>query len=183
MVLLESVNVPLGTPAPEFQLPGIDNETHTLDEYNRTHALVIVFMCNHCPYVQGVIGRLIALQDEFKDKNVQFIGINANESDNYPEDSFEKMSEYAKKWGMNFPYLRDETQEVAKKYNAQCTPDIFVYDNNHKLIYHGRVDDNWQEPDKVEVHDLRDALTAFVEGKEISPVQYPSIGCSIKWKS
>lgn len=182
MVLLESANVPIGTPAPEFQLHGIDGQTHTLDEYNKTHALVIVFMCNHCPYVQGVIGRLIDLQNEFKEKNIQFVGINSNESENYPEDSFENMPEYAAKWGINFPYLRDETQKVAKLYNAQCTPDVFVYDNNHKLVYHGRVDDNWQEPDKVQTHDLRDVLNALVEEREINTMQHPAMGCSIKWR-
>ena len=116
------------------------------------------------------------------DKNVQFIGINANESDNYTEDSFEKMSEYAEKWDLNFPYLRDESQEVAKKFKAQCTPDIFVYDKERKLKYHGRIDDNWQDEEKVTTHELDDAIQALLKGKDPKEEQHPTIGCSIKWK-
>jgi peroxiredoxin len=183
MVLLESLPLSLGESAHEFILPGIDGKDHSLNEYKGAKALVIIFMCNHCPYVQGVIARLIELYDEFKDKGIQFVGINANESDNYPEDSFEKMPEYAKKWGMNFDYLRDESQEVAKKYKAQCTPDIFVYDEHQKLAYHGRIDDNWQESDKVTSNDLQDALNALIKGKQVSDEQHPSMGCSIKWRS
>ena len=183
MVLLESLHVPLGSEAHDFLLPCIDGQTYSLDDFKGNKAIVIIFMCNHCPYVQGVIKRLISLQEEFKDQGVVFVGINANDSENYPEDSFEKMKEYAKKWGLNFVYLRDKSQEVAKKYNAQCTPDIFVYDSDFKLAYHGRVDDNWQHEDKVTSHELKDALTAIINGEKPSEKQNPSMGCSIKWKN
>lgn len=181
MVLLESSNIAMGTIAHPFDLPGIDGKNHTLDDYKDAKFLGIVVMCNHCPYVQGIIYRLIEIQKDYQDKGVQFVGINANESDNYPEDSFEKMPEYAEKWGLNFPYLRDKDQKVAKAYDAQCTPDIFVYDSGRKLVYHGRVDDNWQEPEHVTKHELRDALDLLLDDKEV-PEQNPSIGCSVKWK-
>jgi len=182
MVLLESINLPMGSKAHNFKLPGIDEAEHSLDDYSDAKVLVLVFMCNHCPYVQGVIDRLIKLQEDFKDKGVQFVGINANESDNYPEDSFEKMPEYAKEWGLNFPYLRDESQEVAKVYQAQCTPDIFVFDNERKLAYHGRIDDNWQHEDQVTKEELKEALSALINGEKVAEKQNPSMGCSIKWK-
>ena len=180
MVLLESLNLPLGSDAHDFDLPGIDGKNHSLDSYKGAEALVIIFMCNHCPYVQAVIQRLITLQKEFPD--VKFVGINANDSDGYPEDSFEKMKEYAENWSMNFDYLRDETQEVAKRYKAQCTPDIYVFDENQKLAYHGRIDDNWQHEDQATTEELYDALMALRDGKKPSEQQYPSMGCSIKWK-
>lgn len=181
MVLLESLNLDLGSPAPDFELPGIDGEIHNHNDFNQYKILCIVFMCNHCPYVQAVIDRLIKLQEEFKEE-VRFIGINSNDAENYPEDSFEKMPEYAKKWGLNFPYLRDESQEIAKEYKAQCTPDIFVYDEKRKLAYHGRVDDNWKDPEKVNKHELKNALKNLVSGKPAKDEQKPSMGCSIKWK-
>lgn len=183
MVLLESLQVPLWSVAHDFNLPGIDGKEYSLENFKGNKALVIVFMCNHCPYVQGVIQRLISLQKKFKDKGVVFVGINANESDNYPEDSFEKMSEYAQKWGLNFTYLHDESQVVAKKFKAQCTPDIFVYDKELKLAYHGRIDDNWQHEEEVTTHELKDALTALIKDEKPIEKQNPSIGCSIKWKN
>lgn len=183
MVLLESLQVPLGSPAHSFSLPGIDGKDYSLNDLKGEKALAIVFMCNHCPYVQAVIQRLISLQKKFVDKGVVFVGVNANESDNYPEDSFEKMSEYAGKWGLNFVYLRDESRKVAKKYKAQCTPDIFVYDKDLKLAYHGRIDDNWQHEDEVKIHELNDALEALVNDKKPDEKQNPSMGCSIKWKN
>ncbi len=182
MVLLESKNLPLGTKANDFELRGIDESKHGLNDYSDAKVLVIIFMCNHCPYVQAVIGRLIELQEEFKNKGVQFVGINSNDSENYPEDDYEKMSEYAKKWGLNFPYLRDESQKVAREYKAQCTPDIFVFDEDRKLAYHGRIDDNWQHEDEVTKRELKQALKALINDEKVSERQNPSMGCSIKWK-
>lgn len=144
--------------------------------------LVIAFICNHCPYAKAAIPRLIKLQEEYLDKGVMFVGINANDPKEYPEDDMEHMTKYAQEWGMNFPYLVDETQEVAKTFGAVCTPDIFVYDRDRKLAYHGRIDDNWKEEDQVTTHDLRDALEALVVGGEVAAEQHPSMGCSIKWK-
>jgi len=182
MVLLESLNIPMKSQAHDFNLPGIDDADHSLESYNDAKVLVLIFMCNHCPYVQGVIQRLINLQEDFKDKKVQFVGINSNESDNYPEDSFEKMSDYAKEWGLNFPYLHDESQKVAKIYKAQCTPDIFVYDSERKLAYHGRIDDNWQHEDQVTSQELKAALDALVNDEKVAEKQNPSMGCGVKWK-
>ncbi len=182
MVLLKSINVPSGTKAIGFRLKGVDGEMHSLADYDDKEVLVIVIMCNHCPYVQAVDDRLVQLQEKFAKRGVRFIGINPNDDVNYPEDNFENMVKRAKEKGYNFPYLRDEDQSIAKKYQAQCTPDIYVYDKVRALCYHGRVDDNWQEPDKVTSHDLNDAIEALLAGKKPSPNQYPSMGCSIKWK-
>jgi peroxiredoxin len=182
MVLLESQNLPLGSDAIDFDLPGIDGENHTLAQLKGSKATVIIFMCNHCPYVQAQWPRMVELQMQFLNKGVNFIGINANDSSDYPEDGFDKMPEYAKEYGMNFPYLRDEDQVVAKRYGALCTPDIFVYDKALKLAYHGRIDDNWQEPSKVTSHDLMEALNALVRDQKPDSYQHPTMGCSIKWK-
>lgn len=182
MVLTYSKSIPFSQKAPDFSLPGIDGKTYSLADFKNKKALVIIFMCNHCPYVQAVWGRLVALQNEFSGRGVQFVGINVNDPTQYPEDSFEKMKEYAEKRNQNFPYLQDASQKTAKDYNAVCTPDIFVYDENRKLVYHGRVDDNWQEPEKIAKRELAEALEALLKGKKPSQEQNPSMGCSIKWK-
>ncbi len=183
MVLLESQKIELGTKAKDFKLPGIDGKIYTLDSFKDKKVLVIMFICVHCPYVKAVEDRLIKLCEEFKDRGVQFVGICSNDAENYPEDSFENMKKHAQEKGYNFPYLRDESQEVAKSYGAVCTPDIYVYDENRELVYHGRIDDNWQDESKVTRRDLRDAIVALLEGRKPSKEQYPSMGCSIKWKS
>ena len=182
MALLKSINVRLGTKAIDFCLKGIDGETHSLAEYDDKDVLVIVIMCNHCPYVQAVDDRLVQLQEKFVERNVQLVGINPNDGVKYPEDNFEGMVKRAKEKGYNFPYLRDEDQSVVKKYQAQCTPDIYVYNKARELCYHGQIDDNWQHPEKVTSHDLSDAIEALLGGGKPSPNQYPSMGCSIKWK-
>lgn len=182
MVLLKSIKIPMGTKPVDFNLKGIDGEMHSLADYDDKEILVIVIMCNHCPYVQAVDDRLVQLQEKFAKQNVQFIGINPNDDATYPEDNFENMIKRAGEKGYNFPYLKDEDQSIARQYQAQCTPDIFVYDKNRELCYHGRIDDNWQEPDKVTSNDLNDAIEALLDGKKPSPEQYPTMGCSIKWK-
>ncbi len=182
MVLLKSTNVPLGTKAVDFSLKGIDGNMHSLSEYDDKDILVVIFMCNHCPYVKAVDGRIVQLQDRFEKQSVQFIGINPNDDNTYPDDNFENMVKRAREKGYNFPYLKDDDQSIAKKYQAQCTPDIYVYDKKRVLRYHGRIDDNWQEPEKVTTHDLEDAIQALLEGGIPSLDQHPSMGCSIKWK-
>ena len=182
MVLLESQNVTLGAPANAFTLSGVDNQMHSLDDYGKSKLLVIIFMCNHCPYVQAVWGRLVNLQKKYLGE-AQFIGINSNHNPDYPEDSVEKMKEYYAKYEMNFPYLQDTDQIVARAYGAVCTPDIFVYDSNRKLVYHGRIDDNWEDEKAVTKHDLDEALQALISGQIPSSEQFPSMGCSIKWQS
>ncbi len=179
MILTESVQGPSGTSAPDFQLPGADGQTYALADFKTAKVLVVIFMCNHCPYVIAVKDRLNELAGAYKDKGVQFVGINSNDSEGYPEDSFAKMSEM----GMEFPYLHDEDQTVATKYHAVCTPDIFVYDSARQLAYHGRLDDNWQEPEKVKQQELKAALEKILAGEKIPRgEQQPSMGCSIKWK-
>lgn len=182
MALTYSEMIPLGKSAPAFELQGIDEKTYSLDSFKGKKALVIMFICKHCPYVVAVQDRLAALAREFTPAGVQFVGINSNDVENYPEDSPENMKKQAKEVGFVFPYLFDETQEVAKAYGAVCTPDIFVFDHAFKLRYRGRIDDSWKDPKKVARQDLRDALEAVVSQKPVSEDQIPSMGCSIKWR-
>ena len=183
MALLHSSMVPLGTTVIDFKLPGIDGKEYSLKSFAAYKVLVIIFMCNHCPYVKAVIQRLIDLQQEVLAQGVRLIGINCNDAINYPDDSFESMHSVSKGWGMNFPYLFDESQEVAKTYDAVCTPDIYVYGKERKLLYRGRIDDNWEKPDKVAHRDLEQAIEYTLEEKEVPGEQIPSMGCSIKWKT
>ena len=169
----------MGTPAFNFRLMGVDDKMHALSDYDDKYVLVVMFICNHCPYVKAVFKRLFALVDHFAGENVQFLGINSNIHPNYPDDSFKNMKLVE---GLNFPYLVDESQEVAKAYGAQCTPDIFVYDKDRKLVYHGRIDDNWQNPEMVTKEELKDAVDAALKG-EVLEIQKPSMGCSIKWRN
>lgn len=172
----------IGQPAPDFtNLPGVDGDDYSLGDFDG-EVLVVTFGCNHCPYVQATVDRLIELQDEFGGKGVDFTMINANDAVNYPEDSFEKMQEYAEEWGLNFPYLRDDSQQVAKAYGANKTPENFVFDAERKLQYRGRIDDNWQEPDQVQRRDLRNALEALLSGETPEVQEADAIGCTIKWK-
>lgn len=182
MVLLESLQIPLGSSPHDFSLSGVDGKKYGLASAKESDILVIVFMCNHCPYIQACIERLVRLSNDFQNRGVYFIGINSNDGEQYPEDNFEAMKEFAAEHDIQFPYLHDESQEVARAYNAQCTPDIFVYDKDRKLAYHGRIDDNWKDSDKVTSQDLRNALEALLNGKPVSEDQHPSMGCSIKWR-
>ena len=174
--------VPLGTPCPDFDLPGIDGINHSLISFEDSEILVVIVMCNHCPYVQPQWERFVSLQKDYEKSGVQVVGINSNDAENYPEDSFEKMKEYAEEFDTNFPYLYDETQTVARALNAQCTPDLFVYDTDRTLVYRGRMDDSWDGAEDVTSTDLRDALDALIEGEDVLDEQEPSEGCSIKWK-
>ena len=183
MALLESTIPRLGTPAHDFSLEGIDSKTHSLKSYSEKEIIVIIFMCNHCPYVKAVLKRIIDLQNEFIDRGVQFIGINPNDATRYPDDSLENMKIIAKENDFSFPYLIDPSQEVAKLYDAVCTPDLYVYDKNRKLVYRGRIDNNWEDSEKVTQQDLKLALENILSGEVITSEQIPSMGCSIKWKT
>ncbi len=182
MSLLNSKMVPLGTKAIDFNLIGADGEKYALDSFNDKKTLVIIFMCNHCPYVIAVLERIIAIQNDYTGKGVQIVGINPNDTIKYPDDSLENMTKLVKEKNIPFPYLLDETQEVARKYDAVCTPDIYVYGAERTLLYRGRIDDNWQDEPKVSQKDLRLALDAILAGQAVSEKQTPSMGCSIKWK-
>ena len=179
---IQNLKLKIGDKAADFKLPGVDGKTYTLNDFRGKRFLVIVFMCNHCPYVQGSIERIKSIQSDYGIKGVQVIGINANDEVNYPEDNFDKMVEYAKNKKYNFVYLRDEDQSVANAYGAQCTPECFVLDEHRKLKYHGRVDDSPKDETKATVSDLRNTVDALVHNKKIPIELTPAIGCSIKWR-
>ena len=182
MGLLYSVMVPLGSPAKDFNLLGTDGNQYSLNDFAEKTVLVLVFMCNHCPYVKAVLERLIGLQNRNDSCGVQFIGINPNDAVRYPDDSLENMKKIVAEKRIPFPYLFDERQETAKAYDAVCTPDIFVYGQERTLLYRGRIDDNWKEPDKVTRRDLQIAIDHILSSKKTPSKQFPSMGCSIKWK-
>ncbi len=166
--------------APAFDLPGIDGKRYTLASFD-TPVVVVMFTCNHCPYVVAYEDRLIALQRDFQNRGVGFVAINANETKNYPEDNFPNMVRRAQEKGYNFPYLRDETQAVAEAYGAHYTPEIFLLDAKRRLRYTGRIDDNWQDGKKVKSRDLHDAIEAVLSGKTPGVAETHATGCTIKW--
>ena len=180
MALTESTMVKLGSVAPYFNLPDTLGKNVSIEDFD-SELLIIVFTCNHCPYAKAVEERLIKLGKEYKN-DVDFVLISSNDSENYPEDSPKKMAERHTEKGYPFPYLFDETQEVAKAYSAVCTPDIFLYNSDRNLEYRGRIDDNWQNPEQVEREELKMAIEAVLNGKTIDFEQKPSMGCNIKWK-
>jgi peroxiredoxin len=180
MALMESGMVPLGAPCPPFRLPGVDGRDWGLEDF-RSELLLVVVMCNHCPYVQAVDDRINALAKAFAGR-CDVVAINPNDAVAYPDDRFEAMQARAASKGFVFPYLRDEEQAVAEALGAVCTPDFFLYDRARRLRYRGRLDDAWKDPEAVRRHDLREAIEALLEGRGVDPAQRPSMGCSIKWK-
>jgi peroxiredoxin len=172
----------LGDTAPDFSLKGVDGKTYSLASFKDAKALVVVFSCNHCPYVMAYEDRMIALQKDYAAKGARFVAINANDAENYPDDSFENMVARAKEKGFNFPYLRDDSQKAAKAYGATHTPHLFAFDAARKLAYTGKIDDNWQDAAAVKSTFLRDALDDLVAGKKPRLAETHAIGCTIKWK-
>jgi peroxiredoxin len=175
---------PLGFTAPDFTLPDVTTgKTRTLAELRSEKATVVMFICNHCPYVKHVNHQLVDLANDYIPKGVSFIAISSNDALNYPEDSPEKMKEYATRLGYPFPYLYDESQDIARAYDAACTPDFYVFDPALKCVYRGQLDDSRPGNNKpVTGKDIRDALDALLSGNAVSPEQRPSVGCNIKWK-
>jgi peroxiredoxin len=176
--------LPLGTPAPDFQLPDTDGKITSLTSYKDKAALVVIFMCNHCPYVVHIRSGLAQLAQDYQPRGVAIVGINANDAQKYPADSPAKMKEEVENAGYTFPYLFDETQAVAKAYRAACTPDIFLFDRGRRLVYRGQFDAS--RPGNgfpMTGKDLRAALDAVLAGKPTSTLQVASIGCNIKWKA
>jgi len=171
----------IGEKAPDFSLPGVDGKTYSFASLQDKPVLVVMFTCNHCPYVRAYEDRLIAIQGDYSNRGVSLIAINANETKNYPEDSFPSMVKRAKEKGYNFPYLRDEDQAVAAAYGATYTPEVFVLDRERRLRYTGRIDDNWQQPQKATSHDLRNAIDALLRNQSLSQTETHAIGCTIKW--
>ena len=171
-----------GDTAPGFELKATDEKKYSLKDVKGDKATLIVFMCNHCPYVKPKLKELNRIAEDYKDKGVTVIGINPNESDNYPEDSFENMQEIVKEGKVKFLYLHDETQEIAKAYGAVCTPDPYLFDKDLKLIFHSRID-NTHGPIPAFKHEMHDAINEFLQTGKITHEEKPSMGCSIKWKS
>ena len=182
MVLTPSTMLPLGSEAPDFALPDPSGQVHALAGRD-AKAYLVAFMCNHCPYVKHIRDELAALGRDYQPKGVAMFGISSNDAEKYESDSPPKMAEEAERYGYTFPYLFDETQEVAKAYQAACTPDFYVFDADRKLVYRGQLDDS--RPNNgipVTGKDLRAALDAVLAGRTPDPGQVPSIGCNIKWK-
>ena len=183
MVKTASTMLPLGAKAPDFSLPNVDGRTVTLGDFQECPVLLVIFMSNHCPFVKHIAEELSRLGKEYQGRNVAVVGINSNDVANYPDDSPEMMCLEVQNRGYAFPYLFDESQEVAKAYRAACTPDFFVFDKNRLLVYRGQLDSSRPGNDiPVIGKDLRAALEAVLEGKPVRAEQKPSIGCNIKWK-
>jgi peroxiredoxin len=183
MVLTPSTMLPLGTKAPAFSLPNVDGRSVSLADFRGSPALLFIFMCNHCPYVKHVAEGLAKLARDYQAKKVAVVGISSNYVGTHPADSPEQMVREVEERGYTFPYLYDETQEVAKAYRAACTPDFYLFDKDQKLVYRGQMDDSRPGNEKpVTGADLRAALDAVLAGREVSGNQKSSIGCNIKWK-
>ena len=168
--------------APSFRLPGVDGKDYSLGDFTDKKVVVVMFSCNHCPTVKAYEDRFIEFQKDYEEKGVVLIAINPNDDKKYPEDSFENMKVRAREKGFNFPYLRDESQSVAKAYGAERTPGVYVFDEKRLLRYHGRIDDNVYEPAQVRQRYLRDAVDAVLEGRKVSIEETEPVGCTIKWK-
>ena len=174
--------LPLGTPAPPFSLPDTDGSMHSLDDAAGSHACLVMFLCNHCPFVKHVADELARLGKDYEARNVAVFAINSNDFQNYPADGPDKMKEESARRGYTFPYLLDADQSVAKAYQAACTPDFYVFDADRKLVYRGQLDGS--RPGNavaIDGADLRAALDAVLSGEPVTDKQVPSIGCNIKW--
>lgn len=185
MAYTESNMLPLGTRAPDFTLPDtVSGKMVSLGDVASPRATVVMFLCNHCPYVVYVNPEIVRVVSDYQARGVAFVGISSNDAESYPEDGPDKMTAHAKAVGYTFPYLYDATQEVARAYDAACTPDFYVFDGNLQLVYRGQLDDSRPRRNPVESTgaDLRAALDAVLEGRAVNPVQRPSGGCNIKWK-
>ena len=185
MAAIPSNMMKLKTKAPDFKLPDtVSGKEISLNEARGTLGTLILFICNHCPFVKHINNELAQLAKDYANKGINLVAISSNDVDNYPDDSPELMKQNAKEQGFIFPYLYDETQEVAKVYDAACTPDFFLFDKNLELVYRGQLDDSRSGNDiPVTGKDIRQAFDALVEGNKVSEIQKPSIGCNIKWKN
>jgi peroxiredoxin len=175
------MSLTLTTEAPPFDLPGVDGQNHSLDDYADAPILAVVWSCNHCPYVIAWEGRMKALQAEYGDRGFQLVAINSNDAESHPADSFDAMKERAREQEFNFDYLRDEDQSAAQAYGPERTPEVFLFDRNRRLVYHGAIDDN-REEDAVGERYVRDAIEALLADQDPPVSETPPVGCSVKWK-
>jgi peroxiredoxin len=175
------MSVGLGTEAPQFDLPGVDGQNHSLDSYADGDVLVLVQSCNHCPYVQAWDQRLNTVARDYADRGVRVVAINSNDAASHPEDSFDEMQKRAAAQGFVFDYLYDEPQAVATELASERTPEVFLFNQDRQLVYHGAIDDSRDE-DRVSQHYLRDALDAVLSGREPAVSETPAVGCTVKWK-
>jgi peroxiredoxin len=183
MVRTASTMLPLGTKAPDFSLPNVDGRTVSLVDFRDSSALLVIFLCNHCPYVKHVAPELARLAREYQARGVAVVGISSNDADAYPDDAPQRMVEEARQRGYPFAYLYDATQAVAHAYHAACTPDFYVFDSQRRLVYRGQLDSSRPKSDvPVTGSDLRAALDAALAGQPVPEPQRPSLGCNIKWK-
>lgn len=171
----------LGAQCPEFSLPATDGKTYSLSDFKHGNPFVILFICNHCPYVKAIEDRLIQLGNDLKKLNVPMVAICSNDPVSYPDDSFSELKKRAEIKNYPFPYLHDESQSVAKNFGAVCTPDFFVYNRKGELSYRGRLDDSWKDPEKVTRRELLQAVESLLVSDDFPKNQTPSMGCSIKW--
>lgn len=171
----------MGSDIPDFRLPAVDGKTYSLQDFKNGQPLVVMFICNHCPYVQAIEDRLIQLGLDLKSLPANLVAICSNDEESHPEDNFANLKKRWQEKNYSFPYLHDKTQEVAKKFAALCTPDFFVYDKNLKLAYRGRLDNSWKDAGKVTQRELFEAVRLLSQGKPAPQAQTPSMGCSIKW--
>ena len=184
MVKTASTMLPLGTSAPDFSLPDAEGKTVSLSDFADAPALVVIFMCNHCPFVKHIAAGLADLARDYQGRGVAVVGINSNDVESFPDDAPPKMADEVKLRGYTFPYLHDQTQEVAKAYRAACTPDFYIFDTDQKLVYRGQMDSSRPGNDvEVTGADLRAALDALLAGQSLPEDQKPSIGCNIKWQA
>ena len=182
MTRLDTSPGTLGTTAPPFDLPGVDGKRHSLASVRGANGLVVMFLCNHCPYVKAVIDKIPRDLRELAALGIGGVAIMSNDVEAYPEDSFDNMRAVAARHGFGFPYVYDATQDVARAYGAVCTPDIFGYDRDLRLVYRGRLDDAGRTPREGNRRDLVEAMRAVTRGQPAPAEQYASIGCSIKWR-
>jgi len=168
-----------GDKALDFQLQGIDQKTYSLSDFAEQQGLLIIFMCNHCPYVKAKMKDIVKLNEKFRNK-IAIVGINSNDPE-YPGEGMENMKTFAQEYGVQFPYVLDDTQEVAKKYGATCTPDPFLFDKDMKLVFHGRINDAMEPGDEIKENTMEDVIQQQLDGKDIDGEFRPSMGCSIKW--
>lgn len=172
----------IGSALPQFSLKSVDGQIYKPESFKDKKVLIVIFSCNHCPYVQAYESRIIELQRIYE-KDAAIIAISSNDAVKYPEDSFEKMGKRAAEQHFNFPYLYDEDQSIAKAFDASHTPEVFLFNAERKLSFHGKIDDNWQEPDNVKSRYLNDAIVEVLNNEEVSVPETFTIGCTIKWKN